>query len=149
MEETNPIKELYHKLQEFRKVKTATPKHGWIREIRKTLNMPTDHIAKLIGKSPQSVIEFEKGEANKTITLKSLEKIAKALDMELVYGFVPKDPDAYTNLKTELGRRMLWGEYMGNTTAAMRRGNGGVIIFEKMKQKNLRNFPKAFWKKKK
>jgi predicted DNA-binding mobile mystery protein A len=34
---------------------------------------------------------MEQREKNGSITLKSLRETAKALDMELVYGFVPKD----------------------------------------------------------
>ena len=41
--------------------------------------------------SPQSVGEMENREANGTITLNSLKDMANALDMRLVYGFMPKD----------------------------------------------------------
>jgi predicted DNA-binding mobile mystery protein A len=39
---------------------------------------------------PQSVKEIEEREANGTITLNSLQEVARALDMQLVYGFVCK-----------------------------------------------------------
>ncbi len=39
----------------------------------------------------QSVSHIERREMEGTITLRSLKKVAQALDMELVYGLVPKD----------------------------------------------------------
>lgn len=63
---------------------------SWIRALRQALDMPVSVIAKKLGKSPQAVIEFEKSEENKKITLESLSKIADAMGMKLVYGFVPK-----------------------------------------------------------
>ena len=41
--------------------------------------------------SKQSVNELEKREANGSITLKTLKEAANAMDMKLVYGFIPKE----------------------------------------------------------
>ena len=41
--------------------------------------------------SPQSVKELEAREANGSITLKGLREAGAAIDMKLVYGFVPKE----------------------------------------------------------
>jgi predicted DNA-binding mobile mystery protein A len=41
--------------------------------------------------TPQSVRDLEKREEEKTVTLKALTEAAEALDMTLVYGFIPKD----------------------------------------------------------
>jgi predicted DNA-binding mobile mystery protein A len=41
--------------------------------------------------TPQSISEIEQREANQSITLKSLRETAQALDMQLVYGFIPKE----------------------------------------------------------
>jgi predicted DNA-binding mobile mystery protein A len=39
----------------------------------------------------QGVMDIEKREKEGSITIKSLKELGRALDMELVYGFVPND----------------------------------------------------------
>ena len=41
--------------------------------------------------SKQGILDIEKREKNGSITIKSPKEIARALDMELVFGFVPND----------------------------------------------------------
>jgi predicted DNA-binding mobile mystery protein A len=41
--------------------------------------------------SKQGVMDIEKREKDGSITIKSLREIARAMDMQLVYGFVPND----------------------------------------------------------
>ena len=68
----------------------AAPKGGWIREIRKALMMTTTQLAKRLGVAQSNVSIFEKSEVLDSITLKSLKRIAEALECELHYVFVPK-----------------------------------------------------------
>ncbi len=68
-----------------------TPPTGWIRAIRLALGISLKQLANKSGKTKQSVQEMEMREKEGSITLRSLRETAKALDMELVYGFVPKD----------------------------------------------------------
>jgi predicted DNA-binding mobile mystery protein A len=67
------------------------PKEGWIVTIRKALNISLRQLGNKIGVSAQAIKGLENREATKTITLQSLEEIAKAMDMKLVYGFAPLD----------------------------------------------------------
>jgi predicted DNA-binding mobile mystery protein A len=67
------------------------PQHGWIYSIRTALKMSLRQLGKRLGISPQSVREIEEREASGSITIKSLREVAKALDLKLVYGFVPQD----------------------------------------------------------
>ncbi len=69
----------------------AVPPTGWIRATRSALGMSMQQLAKRLGVSRQSVSEMEKREKEGSLTLKSLKEAAKALDMTLVYGLVPKD----------------------------------------------------------
>ena len=69
----------------------TTPPTGWIKAVRLALGMSLQQLAKRLSITKQSVQETEQREKNGSITLKSLHDTAKALDMELVYGFVPKD----------------------------------------------------------
>lgn len=51
----------------------------------------TRKIAKKMGISQQSYVNLEKREAEGTVTLKSLEHLARALDCDLIYALVPKN----------------------------------------------------------
>ncbi len=68
----------------------ATPRGGWIRSIRKALGMTQGQLGKRLGISRQSVQDFEKAEAERRITLDSLDRVARAMGCRLVHGLVPE-----------------------------------------------------------
>jgi predicted DNA-binding mobile mystery protein A len=53
--------------------------------------MSLQQLSKRLSITKQSMQEIEQREKEGSITIKSLREAAKALDMELVYGFVPVD----------------------------------------------------------
>lgn len=67
------------------------PPTGWIKAIRSTLGMTLQQLGNRLQISKQGVSDFERREKEGSITLKSLQEIAHAMDMQLVYGFVAKD----------------------------------------------------------
>ena len=69
----------------------AIPPTGWIKAVRMGLGMTLQQLANRISVTKQSVQEMEQREKDGSISLKLLRESASALDMELVYGFVPKD----------------------------------------------------------
>jgi len=86
------IEQLESKIKVFAPIaKVTPPPTGWIKAIRLALGMSLQQLANRISISRQSVQEMEQRERDGTISLKSLRETARALDMELVYGFVPKD----------------------------------------------------------
>jgi len=70
---------------------SETPSKGWLHAVRTALNMSLAQLAKKLGKTAQTVREIELREESKNITLKKLMEAAEALDLKLVYGFVPKE----------------------------------------------------------
>ncbi len=44
-----------------------------------------------LGISKQGVMDIERREKDGSITIKSLKEVARAMDMQLVYGFIPID----------------------------------------------------------
>jgi predicted DNA-binding mobile mystery protein A len=72
--------------------KRAAPKSGWIAAIRKSLGMSGSTLAKRIGVSQSALAQYEKSEKDGNITLQTLEKVANALDADLVYAIVPRKP---------------------------------------------------------
>ena len=77
------------KLQILREVQI--PSKGWIHAIRTAFNMSLVQLAKRLKKSPVSVKEIEEREQHKSITLKKLMEVGEALDLQFVYGFLPKE----------------------------------------------------------
>jgi len=72
------------------------PPSGWIKAIREALGMPAAHLAKRLGLVPSTVLRLETSEADDTITLSSLRRVAEALGCELQYALVPKQTLAQT-----------------------------------------------------
>ena len=78
--------------KKFAKISFAPkPRQGWIKMIRTALVMPASFLAKQIGISQQSIAQFEKNEAEETITIKSLRNVAAAMDCELHYILLPRN----------------------------------------------------------
>ena len=71
--------------------KVALPPNGWIYSIRQGINMSLRQLGQRLSITPQSVKEVEEREKNGTISLKVLRQVANALDMDFVYGFVPRE----------------------------------------------------------
>ncbi len=67
------------------------PPAGWIYSIRQALGMSMRQLGNRMGITPQSVKEIEEREKNGTVTLKVLRQFGHALNLKLVYGFVPSE----------------------------------------------------------
>jgi len=68
----------------------SVPPKGWIRAIRDALGMTSAQLAtRLDMGTQQSISKVELSEANDTIRLNTLRKVAEALDYTLVYALVP------------------------------------------------------------
>ena len=86
------IQQLNSKMQVIASIKKiAPPPTGWIKAVRTALGMSLQQLGNKISITKQSLTEIESREKEGTITLKTLRDVANGLDMELVYGFVPKD----------------------------------------------------------
>lgn len=67
------------------------PPIGLIKAIRSALGMSMQQLATKLGVTKQGIHEMEKREQEGAITLRSLKEVANAMDMDLVYGFVPRE----------------------------------------------------------
>lgn len=65
------------------------PPIGWIKAIRNGIGMSMEQLGKKLSITKQGVMDIEKREKEGAITIKSMQEIAKAIDMQFVYGFVP------------------------------------------------------------
>lgn len=86
IQQLNIKMELYSKL-----LNIPTPPLGWVRAIRTALGMSMQQLGKKLSLTKQSIGDIERREKEGSITLRALRETANAMDMQLVYGFVPKD----------------------------------------------------------
>ncbi|MBY0495028.1 MAG: mobile mystery protein A [Cyanobacteria bacterium] len=68
------------------------PNRGWIKAIREGLGMSTAQLAKRLGVRQPSIVDLERSEEKGSIELATLRRVAEALDCDLVYALVPKQP---------------------------------------------------------
>ncbi|HEY3824305.1 MAG TPA: mobile mystery protein A [Bryobacteraceae bacterium] len=68
------------------------PLRGWVRAIREALGMSTAQLARRAGVRQPSIVALEQSEALDTIEIKTLRRIAEALDCKLIYALVPNKP---------------------------------------------------------
>jgi transcriptional regulator with XRE-family HTH domain len=69
--------------------KSPPPPEGWLRAMRLATGIPAERVAKAMGYSPKMVFQTERSEQRKTISLRHLERMAQAVECDVVYGLVP------------------------------------------------------------
>ena len=69
----------------------AVPPTGWIKAIRTAMGMSGQQLGNKLSVTKQGILDFEKREQDGSITIKALKEIGRAMDLQLVYGFVPND----------------------------------------------------------
>lgn len=122
---------------------------GWIKAIRSGLGMSLQQLAKKLSVTRQSVQALEAREKQGNISLRSLREVAAAMDMELVYGFVPKEGslDSYIENKA----RQMAEQIVARSSAAMKLEDQEVSDVRKQKAIAERTalikeeLPKALW----
>ncbi len=66
------------------------PRQGWLRTIREGLGMSLRQLGERAGMTKASVAQMEGREAEGTITLNSIRKLASAMEADLHYFVVPR-----------------------------------------------------------
>jgi predicted DNA-binding mobile mystery protein A len=68
----------------------AVPRAGWVREIRTALGLSQSQLARRAGVSRATVQQMERAEAQRRITLASLDKLAAAMDCQVAVAILPR-----------------------------------------------------------
>ena len=127
----------------------AVPPTGWIKAIRTSLGMSMQQLGNKLSISKQGILDIEKREKEGSITIKALREIGQALDMQLVYGFVPNDGslDALIEKRaTELATKIVF-----RTSASMKledQANTDTRIkkaIEERAEEIKKEMPKILW----
>jgi predicted DNA-binding mobile mystery protein A len=86
------IEQLDKKLEPFQETELVlVPSKGWINAVRIALNMTMAQLGTKLNITRQGVKSIEESEAKGSISINSLRQVGEALELKLVYGFVPKD----------------------------------------------------------
>jgi predicted DNA-binding mobile mystery protein A len=87
---TLQLQQVNRKMRGFAALKkVAIPPTGWIKAIRTAIGMSMQQLGNRLNVSKQGIMDIERREKDGSITIKSLREIARAMDMQLVYAFVP------------------------------------------------------------
>ena len=82
---------------------------GLLRAVREALRIPLAEVAEKSGVGQSTVQDFEARELRRTITLKSLGRIAGAMGCKVVYGVVPLNGKTLEYMAEE----RLWRKVLG------------------------------------
>ena len=126
------------------------PRGGWVRAIREALGMTQAQLGDRVRVSRQSVQDLEKAEAERRITLDSLDRLARAMGCRVVYALVPENgslDDVRTRRANTVAEAML-----KSTDHSMKLEAQGVSAIERERQRKLlaeallRDSPRKLWR---
>ena len=144
------LQQLNNKMLKFATLKqVAIPPTGWIKAIRTAFGMSMLQLGNKLSITKQGIMDIEKREMEGSITIKSLKELGRALDMQLVYGFVPNDGslDALIERRaTELATKIV--SRSSNTMTLEDQGNSKYRIKKAIKERaeEIKNeMPKILW----
>ena len=66
------------------------PAIGWLRAIREALGMSGKQFARRLGVAPPRITALEKNEMSGSVTIKTMQKAADALECDFVYAIIPR-----------------------------------------------------------
>jgi len=147
---TLPLQHLSNKMDAYASLKQVVmPPTGWIKAIRTALGMSMQQLGNKLSVTKQGIMEMENREKEGAITIKSLREVAKAMDMKLVYGFVPNDGslDALIEKKAkDLATKIVMRT--ANTMKLEDQGNTDARINNAIKERTdeiIKEMPKILW----
>ena len=127
---------------------SGIPQSGWIKAIREALGLSSLQLGKKAGLDQSRVSRLESAEKTGNLKIASLQKIAKGLGMQFVYGFVPEGSlEAMVNARA----KEIALKRMKRLDDTMRLENQGLSDEEQKKafddtvEKILVSQPKDFW----
>lgn len=144
------LEQIDRKIKSFSVLKNSLiPPEGWIHAVRTALGMSLSQLSKRLNQSPQSIKGLEDREKSKAITLNALEEVARALDMRLVYSFIPKEKSLKKMLESQA--ETIAKSIVMKTSKTMHledQGNSKIRINKAIKERKkeiIDNMPRYLW----
>ncbi len=130
--------------------KQAPPRGGWIRAIRQALGMTTSQLAARLRVTRQAVLDLERREAEGSVTLSALRRAANAMECDLLYAVVPRQPVKdilWSRARAVAAKRLeriAHSMHLEDQTVPSEEYNQQV---EDLTAEIMRNFPRELWSK--
>ena len=100
--------DLERRVRWYRKARQQPrPPEGWLRAMRLAVGIPAEQIADQMGFTLRMVFQTERAEQKRNISLERLERMARAVGCDLVYGLVPWER-SLEDRAMELVEREVW-----------------------------------------
>jgi len=80
------INQAYQRFSDF-----SMPPSGWLRMLRHSLGMSGTQLAKRLGVTKARISKVEQDELTASVTLKTMQKMAQAMNCRFVYAMVPQN----------------------------------------------------------
>ena len=131
-------KQLSRKMALFAAAKLVPrPVQGWLKAVREALGITLEQVGRTTRTTKQRIQRFEKSEAADRITLRSLRRVAAAMDCDLVYAVVPRS-GTIEDLAEQQARRKATKRVLSveHTMALEGQASGGIrgLIAEETKK---------------
>lgn len=75
------------------------PSRGWVHALRTALGMTAAQLGRRIGVSRETIKTLERSEARGTVTLESLDRLAKGLGCRVIYAIIPEEGRSIETLR--------------------------------------------------
>lgn len=125
------------------------PKIGWVKAIRKALNMSARQLGERLQLSQPRIALLEKGEVDGSISLRTLEKAAEGLGCRLVYVLVPEDSTLQAMRETQARlKAQALNVYTEHHMALEDQATGAAFqqqTTDELANELLRTWPRDFW----
>jgi transcriptional regulator with XRE-family HTH domain len=114
--------ELERQIRPYRRARhQSPPPEGWLRAMRLATGFPVAELARAMQLSNRMIFQIERSEQKGNIRLKELERMARALECDVVYGLVPWHR-SLEDRALELVERELWRKrYTGRKAGSRER----------------------------
>jgi len=89
--------------------KEENPTQGLLRAVRQAVEIPAAEILKELNVGASGLFRLEQSELQGTISMRALDRVARAMGCELVYAIVPQEGKTLE----ELMEQRLWEKVLG------------------------------------
>jgi predicted DNA-binding mobile mystery protein A len=143
------LEQLDATLKRFSALKAVNPPlKGWVRAIRDALGISTRQLGDRLGVNKSRITRIEQDEVGGSVTLKTMRRVADALDCVFVYGFVPRKTleDTLRNRAIQVAKKR-----MLRVTHTMALEDQGLSegeqkrAFETVVEELIKTQPKSLW----
>ncbi len=136
-------------LQRFAPLRALNPpRRGWVRAIRDALGLSARQLGNRLGVSKSRISRIEQDEVVGNLTLKTMRRVADALDCVVVYGFLPRKTlkDTLRNQVIQVAKKRM--DRVAHTMTLEDQGlpeEEQKKAFEAVVDELIRTLPKSLW----